>query len=64
MGTRQIRVNEKTAEKLNNYLKAVNDNKGKNENIITSAIVVSPLIEKFLEGKVLDNTKIRLKEPY
>lgn len=64
MGTRQIRVNEKTAEKLNNYLKAVNDNNGKNENNITSAIVVSPLIEKFLEGKVLDNTKIRLKEPY
>ena len=64
MGTRQIRVNEKTAEKLNNYLKAVNDNKGKNENNITSAIVVSPLIEKFLEGKVLDNTKIRLKEHY
>lgn len=62
--TRQIRVNKKTAEKLNNYLKAVNDNKGKNEKTITSAVIVSPLIEKFLKGKVLDNTKIKLKEPY
>lgn len=62
--TRQIRVNEETAEKLNSYINAVNENKADKEKTITSAAVVSPLIEKFLEGKVLDNTAIRLKEPY